>query len=412
MLLGLPLGLATPARADTSSQWPLQYLKAEQIWNITKGSGTTVAVLDTGVASIPDTQSNLLSGADYTSGASSSTGNGETDLDGHGTSMAVLIAGKDDTLEGLAPGAEILPVRILTTTGGVGGADIVAAGVRFAISKHVSAINLSQYVTSPDANLAAAIQAAEAANIVVVAASGNRGASTINYPAAYPGVVAVGAVNQSGSLWSGSNAGPQLTLTAPGAGVPVEDDTGAVATVDGTSVATAYVAAAVALIRAAHPSWTAGQVIRDLISTTDPASGQPAGQHSDEYGYGIVDPLKALQAPAPTETSNPLLAATGGSTTSATPTATGATVGPRANGSSSTSHFGLVIALVLGAVAVIFIIIFIIVLSRKNKNRPKGPGSHGGGQVPYGPVQQQSPYYGQAPAQQQYPPDQYNPPRP
>ena len=91
-LLASPLAFAAPAHADVSSQWPLQQFKAAQVWNITKGSGSTVAVLDTGVSSVPDTQPNLLAGADFGS-STSSTGTGQTDLEGHGTAMAAIIAG-------------------------------------------------------------------------------------------------------------------------------------------------------------------------------------------------------------------------------------------------------------------------------------------------------------------------------
>jgi type VII secretion-associated serine protease mycosin len=399
-LFGLPLAIAAPAQADASSQWPLQYLKAAQAWNITKGSGATVAVVDTGVASLPDTQGSLLPGADFSGGTTTSSGNGQTDLDGHGTAMAVTIAGGGNVTTGLAPAAKILPVRI--TLGEGESPDVLATGIQYAISQHVSVINLSQVVSSEDSTLANAIQDALNRNIVVVAGTGNNGSSTVSYPAAYPGVVAVGAIDQSGSLWSDSNTGQQVTLTAPGVNIPQEDETGAAITGTGTSASTAYVSATVALIRSAHPSWTVGQVIRDLIATADPAAGQTAGQHSDQYGYGIVDPLKALQASAPSETSNPLLASAG-STASAAATA-GATsgTGSTSTASSSNSSTGLVIGIVVAVVVVILIIVLIVVLSRRNRNRPGGPGAGGpgGGQPPYG---------GQYPQQNQYGHQQQNP---
>jgi hypothetical protein len=399
------LASAATAQADVSSQWPLQYFKATQVWNITKGSGITVAVLDGGVASVPDTQSALEPGADFSS-STTSTGNGETDLAGHGTAMAAIIAGSGNVIDGFSPAARVLTVRI--TNGYTGTPDKMAAGIRYAIAQHVSVINLSQRVSTVDSSLAAAIQAAIAANIVVVAASGDETLSTVDYPAAYPGVVAVGAINQSGMIWANSNTGPQVTLAAPGVNVPAEDNFGNAATTDGTSASTAYVSATVALIRSAHPSWTAGQVIRDLIATADPASGQTAGQHSDQYGYGIVDPLKALQASAPTETSNPLLASAS-NTASAAPTAgaTGGT-GGTSTASSSSSSTGLVIGIVVAVIVVILIIVLIVVLSRRNKNRPGGPGAGGpgGGQPPYGGQYPQQNPYGQQP---QNPYQQQNP---
>ena len=388
----------------------MQYLKATQAWKITKGSGATVAVVDTGVASLPDTQGSLLPGADFSGGTTTSSGNGQTDLDGHGTAMAVTIAGAGNVTTGLAPAAKILPVRI--TLGEGESPDVLAAGIQYAISQHASVINLSQVVSSEDSTLTNAIQDALNSNVVVVAGTGNNGSSAVSYPAAYPGVVAVGAIDQSGSLWSDSDTGPQVTLTAPGVNIPQEDETGAAVTGTGTSASTAYVSATIALIRSAHPSWTVGQVIRDLIATADPATGQTAGQHSDQYGYGIVDPLKALQASAPNETSNPLLASAG-STASATATATaGATggAGSTSTASSSSSSTGLVIGIVVAVVVIILIIVLIVVLSRRNRNRPGGPGAGGpgGGQPPYGGQYPQQNPYGQQ-QQQQSPYQQQNP---
>lgn len=379
-LLGLPLVSAVPAHASASNQWPLQYFKATQAWNLTKGAGSIVAVLDTGVSPVPDTKPNLLGGANFGAGTTSS-GNGQTDLDGHGTAMASIVAGtgKSET-EGLAPATKILPV-IINDTGLGNQPDQMAAAIEYAISQHVTAINLSQSV-GQDSAVATAVQDALKANIVVVAASGDESKPDVDYPAAYPGVVAVGAIDQNGAVWPKSNTGQQVTLAAPGVSVPTEDLSGAAATTDGTSAATAYVSATVALVRAEHPSWTAGQVIRDLIATADPGAGQSAGQHSDQYGYGIVDPLKALQASAPTDTSNPLLSSGASTSASAAASATaggGATTGVGTQATASKSSTGLIIGIVVAVVVVILIIVLIVALSRRNRNGRGGPGGPGGG---------------------------------
>jgi hypothetical protein len=370
ILLSTPLGLTASAHADTSSQWPLQYLKADQAWNIAKGSGATIAVLDTGTASISDTRDALESGADFSSGATS-TGNGQNDIDGHGTEMAALIVGAGSVITGLAPAAKIVPVSA-TIGSGMQPAELASA-VRYAISQHVTVINISLRVIGQDAALARAVQEAVTDNIVVVAAAGDEAQSSVDYPAAYPGVVAVGAIGQSGAIWSSSNTGSHVTLAAPGVDVPSEDNFGSSGTTTGTSASTAYVSATAALIRSAHPSWTAGQVIRDLIASADPGNGQVTGQHSDQYGYGIVDPLRALLASAPAETTNPLIASADGSaTTAAMGTAasagSGATVGARVHAASSRSHTGPIAGLGVAIVVVILIIVLIVVLSRRNRN--------------------------------------------
>ena len=413
----MPLTTALPAHADASSQWPLQYLKSSQVWNITKGTGATVAVIDTGVAATADTRSALESGADFTGGTTSS-GNGQNDTDGHGTSMAALIIGSGGVVDGFAPGSELLPVR--ATIGEGMTPDSLAAAIQYAVSQRVSVISISLRVVSQDSTLEAAIKDAVNANTVVIAAAGDEAQSTVDYPAAYPGVLAVGAVDQNGSAWSSSNTGPQLALMAPGVAVPTEDNFGSAGTTTGTSASTAYVSATAALIRATHPSWTAGQVIRDLIATADPASGMTAGQHSDQYGYGTIDPLKALEASAPADTSNPLLTS---ATNTASATATTEATGPgnTDTASSSSSSTGLIIGIVAAVIAAIAIIVLIIVLNRRNRNRPGGPGSGGsggggvyGGPASYGQQQQQNPYHQQQPLQSPYygPPQGQQPPWP
>jgi hypothetical protein len=305
-------GMPPTARADDAvpkpaAQWPLTYLKADQVWQHTKGAGVTVGLVDSGVTPLGDTRDNLLPGADFSVG-SDSTGiaHVDTDTDSHGTTMAVLIAGTGggDGLRGLAPEAKILPVRMQQATG----SDPVhiADAVKFAIAQHVKVINMS-LGTADTPGMAAAVKQAEAADIVVVAAAGNAGTGHVIIPAAYPGVVAAGAIDDTGARWSGSSYGPQVALTAPGVGILVEDADGAPKTVKGTSESSAYVTASVVLVRAMHPDWTAGQTIRALLATATKAGGAMGLQRNDAYGYGIVNPLAALSVGAPVATDNPLL---------------------------------------------------------------------------------------------------------
>ncbi|WP_344670854.1 S8 family serine peptidase [Catenulispora yoronensis] len=296
-----------PAPAKPAAQWPLTYLKADQIWQLTKGGGVTVGLVDSGVSPLGDTRANLLSGADFSEGSTSTgTAHIDTDTDSHGTTMAVLIAGTGggQGLRGLAPEAKILPVRMQKQTG-EDPAKITDA-VKYATGQHVRVINMS-LGTAPTADLAAAVKAAQAADIVVVAAAGNGGTAKVITPAAYPGVVAVGAVDSTGTRWDSSSYGPQVALMGPGVGIPVEDATGAPKTARGTSNATAYVTASAALLRALHPDWTAGQTIRALLATATKAGGTTGLTRNDKYGYGIVNPLAALSAGAPVEKDNPLV---------------------------------------------------------------------------------------------------------
>ncbi|NUR59697.1 MAG: S8 family serine peptidase [Catenulispora sp.] len=302
-----PAPAPAPAPAAPAAQWPLAFLKADQIWQLTKGGGVTVGLVDSGVSPLGDTRANLLSGADFSEGsASSGIAHIDTDTDSHGTTMAVLIAGTGggEGLRGLAPEAKILPVRMQKETGEDPAK--IADALKYATAQHVKVINMS-LGTAPTAGLAAAVKAAQDADIVVVAAAGNGGGKVIT-PAAYPGVVAVGAVDSTGTRWDLSSYGPQIALMAPGVGIPVEDAAGAPKTVRGTSNATAYVTASAALVRALHPDWTAGQTIRVLLATATKTGGATGLTRNDKYGYGIVNPLAALKAGTPVEKDNPLVA--------------------------------------------------------------------------------------------------------
>jgi hypothetical protein len=328
---------AADAAPKPPNQWPLTYLKADQVWQRTKGAGVTVGLVDSGVSPLGDTRTNLLPGADFSLGPDSTgIAHVDTDTDSHGTTMDVLIAGTGagDGLHGLAPEAKILPVRMQREDG----SDPVhiADAVKYAVAQHVKVINMS-LGTSDTPGMAAAVKAAEAADIVVVAAAGNFGTEHVIIPAAYPGVVAAGAIDDTGARWRGSSYGPQISLTAPGVGIPVEDASGLPRTVKGTSEASAYVTASAALVRSLHPDWTAGQTIRALLTTATKAGGSTGLQRNDTYGYGIVNPLAALGVAAPEAKDDPLVtgsaplaAAVPATAAAATAPANSATPGPAA----------------------------------------------------------------------------------
>lgn len=376
-----PLLAASPANADANSQWALNYLKYSQVSALSTGSGVTVGLIDSGVKPISNITSQLVVGADFTGGVvnTSSIGNGEqdTDSEGHGNGMASVIAGQGQPVQGLAPQTKIMPIRDMLTSGLMGGPNSAASSVQYAVGQHVQVINISQGWADSQAEQTAIANAVHA-NIVVVVAVGNSGTTVTSdsspAPADYPGVVDVSAIDQSGAVASFSDYGPQVTLAAPGVSI-LNDQAYANDTTNasGTSPAAAYVSATAALIFSEHPTWTAGQVIRDMIDTADPGAGQTAGQHDDHYGYGIIDPLKALQAAAPAETTNPLLAAATTAPTSANSTvpANNSTVAAPAASSSSGSSTLLVI---LGVLVVLVVAVVVLILARRGKNGASGRG--------------------------------------
>jgi type VII secretion-associated serine protease mycosin len=316
------LGLAPPpARADPvrDAQWQLSELDTGAAWDTSTGAGVIVAVLDSGVdADHPDLTDQVLAGADFVDG----TTDGRTDPVGHGTSVAALIAGRDDDnagVEGIAPDAKILPVRVLDELNRYDDATTVADGLRWAVDHGARVVNMSLGGSVHSDALASAIGYAYAHDVVVVACTGNEepGAPTdVWYPAREPGVVAVAGLARAGdpgsaasavpgggpapasaagtgvAPWPGGLTGPYTVLSAPATDL-LGAKPGGYWRVQGTSFAAPLVAASAALIRARWPTMDAANVINRLIRTADDLG--PAGR-DPRYGYGEVDPARALSA--------------------------------------------------------------------------------------------------------------------
>ncbi|WP_063780332.1 type VII secretion-associated serine protease mycosin [Kitasatospora sp. MY 5-36] len=298
-------GVAGPAAlADQvrDQQWALKTFEAEaKVWPVSQGEGVVVAVIDTGVN--PDHQDltgQVLPGADF----SGTQSDGRVDTNGHGTGMASLIAGHGHGTQagvmGLAPKAKILPVKVRTNDEGpIPEQNDLAAGIRFAVDKGAKVVNISLGGGSRfDSQTRKAVAYGVSKDVVLIAGTGNDGSSNgVGYPAAFPGVVAVGAADSKGVVWGDSTSGPETTLIAPGVGI---NHAGAKSptsylVANGTSDSTAYVAATAALIRSKYPDLSAGQVINRMIKTaTPPANGTAVPDN--HYGYGLVAPAKALEA--------------------------------------------------------------------------------------------------------------------
>ncbi|MEO3817340.1 type VII secretion-associated serine protease mycosin [Plantactinospora sp. B24E8] len=301
-----PVGL--PVRTDPirDEQWQLDLFHARDAWRVSTGKGVTVAVIDSGVdASHADLAGQVLPGIDLVTGI----GNGQTDPVGHGTTVAGLIAGRGDDnrgVVGLAPKAKILPVRVLDEENRYDDALIVAKGVRWAVDNGARVVNLSLGGTGDSPALAAALDYAFARDVVVVACTGNVGSSSskdVWYPAREPGVVAVtGLERESNALWSGAITGQETVLSAPATGLTGARP-GGFWRVQGTSFAAPLVAAAAALVRSHWPEMSAGDVVNRLISTARDIG--PAGR-DDQFGFGVVDPVAALNGEVSAIDHNPL----------------------------------------------------------------------------------------------------------
>lgn len=428
--LAAAAGLADSTR---DQQWPLQaYEASTKVWPISQGDGVTVAVMDTGtLADHQDLTGQVLPGADF----SGDQTNGQVDKVGHGTGMASLIAGHghggqaQDGVMGLAPKAKILPVRVaLGELGDVqAGPDInFPDALHYAVDHGAKVINMSfggAMRTSPDDR--AAISYAVSHDVVLVAASGNLG-SVVSYPAAFPGVVAVGAIDRQGNVWDHSNRGPEVTLVAPGVGITSAGNksTSDYRYASGTSDATAYVSAIAALVRSKYPALSAGQVIRRMI-TSAAAPPDHSQVPNDRYGYGIASPSKAL-APNPAVDNgpkdNPLLTRveSQGAPDSSSPVPVPQVAGGSHGGSGGTPLWlygaggGVLVLIVLGVT---------FLIRRANRRPVPAPAAPNGVPVPgaylppYPPQQHQhqpQPYPSQQPYQsphqpQPYPPESHDP---
>jgi serine protease len=302
--LGVELDAPTSALGDpySASQWDLSTLAAPDAWALSTGAGVTVAVLDSGVdATHPDLSGNVLRGIDLVA----DTDDGRTDPHGHGTHVAGTIAAVTDNdigVAGFAPGAKILPVRVLDADGSGVMSDL-ATGIVYAADQGAKVINMSLSATSQVGAVTNAIGYARGKGVVVVAAAGNSRAtgSPTAWPAADAGVIAVAATDSSDHYATYSNQGAYVDVAAPGTSI-LSTVNGSYAYYSGTSMATPHVAAFAAQLLARNPLLTPDQVENAMKSTALDLG--PAGYDTD-YGYGRIQPVTALQLVTPTPTATP-----------------------------------------------------------------------------------------------------------
>jgi type VII secretion-associated serine protease mycosin len=300
-----------PAATIAALPWAQEHYDLAALAQVTNGAGVTVAVLDSGVDSThPQLRNAVQAGQDMLNRAS----DGREDCVGHGTAVASLIAARPVpgvAFQGVAPGAGILPVRVSeqvqddATVTGDGDIRDLAAGIRAAMASRPrpAVINLSISTAADHPELRSAVAAALDADIVVVAAVGNqheRG-DPAPYPAAYEGVVGVGAIGPTGQRLPASQVGSYVDIVAPGDQVVAAAPGGGHLVFQGTSFAAPFVAATAALIRARYPELRRDDVARRLLATADPA---PGARPSPAYGYGVLNPLRAV-----TEVVEPVAAA-------------------------------------------------------------------------------------------------------
>ncbi|MEK7949472.1 S8 family peptidase [Luteolibacter soli] len=245
------------------------------------GSGVKLAVLDTGIVAHPALPRIARSIEIFPFSDDPAT------THFHGTAIASLIAGNDPMVHGVAPAVDLISVRVLDDRG-VSDSFAIAAGILAAMDAGAEILNLSLGEQSDSPLVGDAIHMAIDRGIVVVASSGNEGLQEAKYPAAYPGVIGVGAVDASGERMAFSNLGSGLGITAPGYGLNAAAPGGGYLAISGTSASAPLVAAAIAAVMSdgSGRRVSAAEAAKLVLAYTDD-EGLPGPDA--EYGSGVLN---------------------------------------------------------------------------------------------------------------------------
>jgi hypothetical protein len=255
------------------------------------GRGITIAVIDTGVATDATFGNGRITALDIGMGLTP----GKAEDDGHGTSVASLVAGMSSDAPGVAPAANILSIR---ATDANSRTDIftLSQAIIAAVDAGAKILNVSLGGYGTNNTLSAAIGYALDHGSVIVAAAGNDQAAQLTWPAADSRVISVGAVDRAGQQVSFSNSGAQLQLAAPGLGIQTAWLDGQRVYVDGTSASAPLVSGSIAALMSQNPSLTATAAAALLTKTANDA-GAPGDDPA--YGNGILNLAWALNASNP-----------------------------------------------------------------------------------------------------------------
>lgn len=300
--------MLTPNDPRFKEQYALKKVEAPAAWGLTRGSEQVkIAIVDTGIdANHPDLKRQIVGTFNAIGWRGKLGMSGAKDENGHGThcaGVAAAVTNNAEGIAGMAPGCRLLIAKALGEDGS-GAASDLARAIRWSVAEGASVISLSVGCPDDASALREAVKQAIDAGVVLVAAMGNEGKTLKNYPAAYPGVIAVGATTERDTSAAFSTRGSWISVAAPGANILSTTPTYKVflnhpeaggmdrryGTLSGTSMATPLVAGLAALIKSRHPNWTPAQVKRAIEQT---AVG--SGRADSRIGHGRINAAAALR---------------------------------------------------------------------------------------------------------------------
>ncbi len=300
--------MLTPNDPYYSRQWHHAKIGSAQAWDVSRGVGVTIAIIDTGVnCSHQDLNGRCVAGYDFVNDDAN-----PADDNGHGTHVAGIAAAATNNGIGIAAtgfDARIMPMKALNRTGN-GSHSSIANSITWAVDRGADVVNMSLGGFFTSSTLRRAVEYAIGEGVVVLAAAGNENTSNPSYPAAYDGVIGVAATTQSDQRASFSNFGTYVDVAAPGVGILSTVSSGSYQAWSGTSMACPVAAGVAALLVAQNPNRTPAQ-----IETIMEQSAEDLGDRGWDplFGWGRIHAGRAVQQ-APGTTTPPTPAPDGGAT--------------------------------------------------------------------------------------------------